>query len=93
MSKLFKLREWLTIPEAAKRMSISFGEEVTEADVFRLALDGHLRLSVNFVNHAKARCGKPTAIEDAEWFEFPAELVATLPGIPEEASSLSDYPL
>lgn len=85
MSKLFKLREWLTIPEAAKRMSISFGEEVTEADVFRLALDGHLRLSVNFVNHAKARCGKPTAIEDGEWFEFPAELVATLPGIPEEA--------
>jgi len=85
MSKLFKLREWLTIPEAAKRMSISFGEEVTEADVLRLALDGHLRLSVNFVNHAKARCGKPTAIEDAEWIEYPAALIATLPGIPQEA--------
>ena len=85
MSKLLRLREWLTISEAAKHMSISFGEEVTEADVLRVALDGHLRLSVNFVNHARARCGKPVAIEDAEWGEYPAELVSTLPGMPEEA--------
>jgi len=31
-----------------------FGEEVNEADVLRLALDGHLRLSVRFVNGAEA---------------------------------------
>ena len=44
------LKEWLTVPDAAKRLSVIFGEEVTEADVLRLALDGHLKLSIYFVN-------------------------------------------
>lgn len=54
MSKLFKLKEWLTVPDAARHLSIVFGEEITEADVLRLALDGHMNLSVNFVNFAMA---------------------------------------
>lgn len=58
VSKLFKLKEWLTVPDAARYLSIAFGEEVTDADVLRLALDGHLKLSVNFVNHAVARSAK-----------------------------------
>jgi hypothetical protein len=56
-SKLFNLKKWLLVPEVARYLSILFGEEVTEADVLRLGLDGHLKLSVNFVNHAKAKCG------------------------------------
>lgn len=56
-SRLFKLKEWLTIPEAANHLSIMFGEEVKEADVLRLGLDRHLKLSVNFVNHAHAKRG------------------------------------
>ena len=56
-SKLFKLRKWLTIPETAKHLSLMFGEEVTEADILRLGLDGHLKLSVYFVNHAHAKAG------------------------------------
>ncbi len=56
-SKLFKLKEWLTIPETAKNLSITFGEEVTEADVLRLGLDKHLKLSVNFPNYAYAKRG------------------------------------
>lgn len=71
MSKIFRLREWLTVPEAAKQLSISFGEEVTEADVLRLALDGRLRLSVYFVNHGKARCGKVIPWEETDWLLFP----------------------
>ena len=55
MSKLFKLKKWLTIPEAARRLAAVFHEEVTEAAVLRLALDGHLQLSVNFVNFVHAR--------------------------------------
>lgn len=55
MSKLFKLREWLTIPEAAKHLSVLFGEEVTEADVLRLVLDGYIKLSVNLVNRSVAQ--------------------------------------
>lgn len=55
MSKILKLKEWVSVGDAAKRLSIIAGEAVTEADVLRLALDGHMTLSVYFVNHAKGR--------------------------------------
>lgn len=54
---LYRLKKWLTVPDAAAHLSIAFGEEVTEADVLRLGLDGHLTLSVN--NGCLFRC--PTA--------------------------------
>ena len=66
MRKLLKLKEWLTVPDAARHLSILFGEEVSEADVLRLALDGHLTLSVFFVNHAQARCGRTVRLKDAK---------------------------
>ncbi len=71
MGKLFNLKEWLTVADAARHLSIVFGEDVTEADVLRLALDGRLRLSVYFVNHTKARCGKVIPWEETEWMLFP----------------------
>lgn len=58
MGKLFNLREWLTLPETARHLSNICAEEVSETDVLRLVLDGHLKLSVNFVNHAMARRGR-----------------------------------
>jgi hypothetical protein len=39
-SKLFKLKKWLTVPEAARHLSTLFEEAVSEADVLRLVLDG-----------------------------------------------------
>jgi hypothetical protein len=39
---------------------------VSEADLLRLALDGHLTLSVYFVNGARGRCGPTVRIEDAQ---------------------------
>lgn len=72
MSKLFNLKKWLTLPEAARHLSIVFGEDVTEADVLRLALDDRLWLSVHFVNHAKARRGKAVPLSEAK----------RVPGIP-----------
>ena len=74
MSKLFKLKKWLTIQEAARHLAISFGEEVSEADVLRLGLDGHLKLSVNFVNRASACRGKMVAFSEAK----------KVPGIPRD---------
>lgn len=68
MSKLFKLKEWLTVGDAAKHLSIVFDEDVTEADLLRFALDGHLKLSVNFVNHAKAKSGQVVAWDGTEWY-------------------------
>ena len=55
---LYRFREWLTVPDAASHLSIAVGEQVTTADVLRLGLDGHLKLSINLVNGASAQFGK-----------------------------------
>ena len=78
MSKLFKLREWITIPDAAKRLTVSLGEAVTEVDVFRLSLDGHLALSVQLVNAAYGRLCKRMNLNEIEWMEV-APLVGDTP--------------
>ncbi|MDX2470963.1 MAG: hypothetical protein QNL04_10355 [SAR324 cluster bacterium] len=74
MSKLFKLKEWLTLDEAAAHISNVLGEAATVADLYRFSLDGHLKLSVDFVNHAHARKGKWVKTEDVEF-----ELVESCP--------------
>lgn len=65
MQKLLNLKEWLTVPDAARHLAILFGEDVSEPDVLRLALDGHLTLSVYFVNHTSGRCGSAVPIQEA----------------------------
>jgi hypothetical protein len=86
MSKLFQLKKWVTVHDAAKRLAITFGEEVTKADVLQLGLDGQLNLSVNFVNHAHARCGRVVPLKDAQYQEFPTDFKAAL-----KAKSLEEY--
>ncbi|MBA6291865.1 hypothetical protein H4J58_15460 [Colwellia sp. MB3u-70] len=66
MSKLFKLKEWLTLNEAINHISLALSEPVTEADIYRLALDKHLTLSVNFVNGACAFLGRRVGLEYLE---------------------------
>lgn len=66
MSKLFRLKEWLTLDEAAAHISNVLGEPATVADLYRFALDGHLTLSVDFVNHTQARKGKMVKTEDVQ---------------------------
>ncbi len=58
MPKLLDLKTWLTLSEAARHLTDLLGEAVSEADVLRLALDGHLVLSALFVNHTTARVGE-----------------------------------
>jgi hypothetical protein len=64
--KLLKLRDWLTVPDAARHLSILLGDKVTEAHVLRFALDGRLTLSVDFVNITPAWCGKIIPHADAK---------------------------
>ena len=68
MSKLLKFKKWLTIEEAEKYLSVIFEEEVTRADILRLALDGELTLSVNFVNRAYAIAGEAVDSEGADYY-------------------------
>jgi len=70
--KLFNLKEWLTVACAAQHLTILFAEEVTEADVLRLVLDGQLKLSVHFVNHATARRGMVVPIAEAKFKKLPS---------------------
>lgn len=100
MSKLFRLKEWVTVVDAAKHLSNLFEEEVTKADVLRLALDRRLPLSVYFVNYTRARLGKiarhteeelhqaiaaGTPLEDLEWQRWPpGAMAAAFPDLPPE---------
>jgi hypothetical protein len=68
MSKLFKLKEWLTLDEAASHISNVLGEPVKLADIYRLSLDGHLKISANFVNGAQARTGKFVKTDDVQFY-------------------------
>lgn len=77
MGKLFNLKQWLTVDDAAKHLSIVFGENVSVADVLRLALDQELTLSVNFVNGAHGRAGLLVPLNEATYEE-----VTVLPGMP-----------
>jgi hypothetical protein len=64
MSKLFKLKEWLTLDEAASYISNIIAEPVTLGDIYRLSLDEYLQVSVYFINGAKAKKGKFLKKED-----------------------------
>jgi hypothetical protein len=58
MSKLFKLKEWVTLDEAVVYLSKAINEPLTLADLYRFALDGKLKLSVNFVNAVNGVIGR-----------------------------------
>lgn len=73
-SNLEKLREWLTIPEAARHLALVFGEDVTEAAVLRLGLSEHLKLSVQFVNLVQAK--RYLAADYTEEYEEHLQIVA-----------------
>lgn len=92
MSKLLKFKSWLTLQDAANRLSISAGEPVSEADILRLGLDGHLKLSVHFVNHARARMGKVVPWSETRWSFAPPMFEGTEGQALTEADIVSTTP-
>lgn len=79
MKKIYKLREWLTMDEAAGHLSLVLGEAVSVSDILRLALDRHLVLSVNLVNKAKARMGRVVPFKDVPVEEYPLPILGGPP--------------
>ena len=61
MSKLLKLRDWVTVSDAARHLSISLGEEVRSTDLYHFALEGCMVLSV--------RCIEPVAGRRVEFHD------------------------
>jgi len=70
VGKLFQLKEWLTLDEAAQHLTVVLGEPILEKDIYRLALDGHLQLSINIINGTQVHKGKFINPEDIVWKEF-----------------------
>ncbi|MEJ6122973.1 hypothetical protein MT390_13985 [Vibrio sp. 2-Bac 85] len=58
MSKLLKLKKWSTLEGAAEYISNKVGEKITVPDLYRLALERHIQLSVNLVNYVMIKKGK-----------------------------------
>lgn len=71
MTKLFKLKNWLTLEDSASHLSSVLQEPVSVADVLMLGIDRHLRLSANFVNGASANLGKLVRLSDARIWLIP----------------------
>lgn len=46
MDKLLKAKKWLTLEDAARRLSISFDEKITESDIVQLCAEKRLSISV-----------------------------------------------
>ena len=72
MSKLFKLKKWLTLSEAANHLSLVLEEDIAESDVLQFALDGDLTLSVQFVNPAYGGMCVQVDPNEVVWNEFPS---------------------
>jgi hypothetical protein len=77
VSKLLQFKEWLSLEEATRHMSIALTEPVTVADLLRLALDGHLTLSVHLVTYTHGKQGKTMTAAEAGTLKIPYQ--TTLP--------------
>ncbi|HIF9533776.1 TPA: hypothetical protein ACX6S0_002114 [Photobacterium damselae] len=75
MSKLLKLKSFFTIDEAKKYLSDSLEEPVSFSDIYRLAMDKHLTLSVRLINQAFAIKGVIITGEDGDLVQVQTDLV------------------
>lgn len=70
VSKLFKLRDWFTIKDAAVHLSSAMSEPVMEADVLRLVMDGYLKVSL-FLGHEQFAVPS-IALSRDDFFDLPS---------------------
>ncbi|TAG27494.1 MAG: hypothetical protein EAZ37_04855 [Burkholderiales bacterium] len=69
MSKLYKLKKWVSLSEAASLLADGIKERVEVSDVLQLALDGQVAISVLLINEAYARQCNPVALADVKFNE------------------------
>ena len=66
MSKLLKLKKWLSLDDAVVYLSKILEEPVSTIDLYQLAIDGHLVLSVHFINPCNAKTGEVVGYKDIQ---------------------------
>jgi hypothetical protein len=59
MKKLYKLKNWYSLDDAAKRLTMTLGEDVSINDILQMAVERHLPLSW-YMRHVMAREVAPT---------------------------------
>jgi hypothetical protein len=64
-SKLYSLKEWLTLDDAASHLAAVLSEKVTAADILQLAIQKRIKLSVNLLSGAYANKGSIRNIHEA----------------------------
>lgn len=76
MSKLLKLKEWLTLSTAANTLATMLSEPITVADLLQLALEKQLLLSVRMIDLTPALRGQEVGIDtifganlESQWVE------------------------
>lgn len=74
MSKLFKIKDFLTIEEAALHLSDVLEETVSLATLYQLIADKKLTLSVRLINQAYALKGQIFECNEGDLVEFKSEL-------------------
>lgn len=84
MRKLYKLKKWYSIEDAAKRLSITLGEPVEIQDVRQLMGDGHMAAYWN-ISHRPAREVAPATMLHSEGDDL-FDLTKSLGGLPESCT-------
>lgn len=69
--KLSRLKNWLTLEDSARYLSLIIGEKVCTDDLLQLALQKDLTLSINLVNKYWAVTGKKVSIDESQLHRFP----------------------
>ncbi|HBA66975.1 MAG TPA: hypothetical protein DCZ48_12515 [Methylococcaceae bacterium] len=64
-------QEWLSLFDAAREISETFGEDFDEKELLSLCVDGRLILSVMFENGILIRPGKLVDSDGVEWEDMP----------------------
>ncbi|OFC70827.1 hypothetical protein [Alteromonas confluentis] len=75
MSKLLKLKKYLPLTDATNYLSTVLEEQVSLADLYELALDGHLAISIRFPEQTFATETNLVSDKDSEARQTKAETV------------------
>lgn len=90
MRKLDKLKSWYSLADAAKRLTLSLGEEISSSDMIELALEGQIELfwHLRHVDAQEVEFGmRKLRVPETEEWEFGSKLsdlnskIVEIPGI------------
>lgn len=72
MSKLFKIKQWVTAQQALDFLTLQLGEEVTPLDLLQLAVERKLKISVKFDHRVPVKLGVTVPYKDVPIVELPS---------------------